>query len=75
MPGTVHHHELHVGARVKAKQAAAVLLLLRAILALLIRMATWQMDAKDADFRSRQTWYGLRDGIDEAKKDLNNSFV
>lgn len=38
-------------------------LLLESILRLLVLMARWMMDSKDADYRTRETWYQLRDGI------------
>ena len=45
--------------------------LLRAILALLLAVARWQFDSKDADYRTRQTWYGMKEGIDAAQQELD----
>ena len=46
--------------------------LLRVILMLLLAMARWQFDSKDADYRTRATWFGLRDAITEADKELKH---
>ena len=44
--------------------------LLKAILRLLILMARWMMDSKDADYRMRTTWFAMRDCIVTAEKEL-----
>ena len=41
-----------------------------AILRLLVWMARWQMDAKDADYRTRITWNGLRTAIQETEETI-----
>lgn len=44
--------------------------LLRAILALLCAMARWMFDGPRQDYRTRATWFGLRNGIEAAEKEL-----
>ena len=44
--------------------------LLKTILRLLIVIAKWMMDSKEADYRTRETWFAMRDGITAAQKEL-----
>lgn len=42
--------------------------LLVAIFKLLVLMARWMMDSKDADYKTRATWFGLNEAIKDAEK-------